>query len=187
MLNETDTFSPLRSWGRNKARMAWAQQALKLEWQAGARVLRNVWATEGGFPPLIIIIFLIFIVIQLQLYVFSPHPYPPLILKSLFIFRKRGREWERQKHRCARGTLITFLLHNDSRRPGPEPRHAPQLGIERATFWFTEQYSTHWITNSQGCRASFVIHLKSNDKPWKYFKQAGEQSEERVELEWILE
>lgn len=38
-----------------------------------------------------------------------------------------------------------------------------------------------------GYTREFCVYPKSSDKLWKYFKQAGELSEERVELEYILE
>ena len=66
----------------------------------------------------------------------------------LFIFRKRGREGEREteKHQCVRETSIGFLLHAPNRGPGPQPRHVPWAGIKPATFWFADWCSIHWIT-----------------------------------------
>ena len=54
----------------------------------------------------------------------------------LFIFRERGKEGK--KHQCVRETWIGCLSHAHNWGPGPQPRHVPWLGIELATFWFTE-------------------------------------------------
>ena len=37
----------------------------------------------------------------------------------LCIFRERGREGEREKHRCGRGTLTRYFSHARNWRPGP--------------------------------------------------------------------
>ena len=56
---------------------------------------------------------------------------------SLFFpFKKRGRET----------SLCGCLSHAPHRGPGPQPRHAPWLGIEPATLWFPGQHSIHWAT-----------------------------------------
>ena len=51
----------------------------------------------------------------------------------LFIFRERGREREREgeKHQCV--VVSSMSTH---RVPGPQPMHAPLLGIEPVTLLF---------------------------------------------------
>ena len=73
---------------------------------------------------------------------------PLLFLKKDFltiIFRQRGRGGERdrninmrEKHQCAKETLIGCLLH--AHNPGMQP---DQQGIELATFWFAGWCSVH--------------------------------------------
>ena len=64
----------------------------------------------------------------------------------LFLERGEGREKEKEKHRCARETSISCLLHAPTWGPGLQPRHVLWLGIELVTFWFTDQHSIHWAT-----------------------------------------
>ena len=74
---------------------------------------------------------------------------------GLFIFRERERVGERQgeKHWCARDTSIGCLLHTFNWVAGPQLRYMPWLGIESATFWFSDRHSIHWATTARaiGC------------------------------------
>ena len=64
------------------------------------------------------------------------------LLICLFIFRemKGGRKRGRETSVCG------CLSHAPYWGPGLQPRHAPWLGIELATFCFTDQHSIHWAT-----------------------------------------
>ena len=65
----------------------------------------------------------------------------------LFIFRKRGREGEKEgeKHWCVRKT-VRCLSYAHKRGPGLQPRHVPWPGIEPATFQLAGWRSVHWAT-----------------------------------------
>ena len=61
-------------------------------------------------------------------------------LKTLFIFRKRGRKGEREgeKHQW-----MVASRAPPTGGPGPQPRYVSRLGMEPATLWLTVQHSIH--------------------------------------------
>ena len=67
--------------------------------------------------------------------------------------RKRGRET----------SMCGCLLSTSYWGPGPQPRHAPWLGIELVTLCFVVQCSIHWATPA---RARFEI---LQYETWKFF------------------
>ena len=67
------------------------------------------------------------------------------ILDFIYLFLERG-EWGREKHRCARETLIGCFSHAPNRGPGPQPRRVPWPGIRPVTFQFEGWHPTHWAT-----------------------------------------
>ena len=101
-------------------------------------------------------------------------------LKYLFIYlfiylfeSGRGGEREGGNYWCARETWIGCLLHAPRWGPGLQPRHAPWLGIEPATLWFTGRYSFYWATATRAWHLFIepfqvldVLHLH-NDQVWQ--------------------
>ena len=89
---------------------------------------------------------------------YQPSPFISLVLlfflKTLFIFRDRGREREEEgeKHRCARGTLTGCLLHIPNRKPGQQPRSVPWLGIKSANLSVVRLALSPLSHTSQGYR-----------------------------------
>ena len=65
----------------------------------------------------------------------------------LFILERwEGREKEREKHQCARDTLIGCLWHAPNWGYGQRPRYVLWQGIEPVMFLFTGQRSVCWAT-----------------------------------------
>ena len=60
------------------------------------------------------------------------------IFLKLFLAGKGGRKRGRETSMCG------CLSHGPPWGPGPQPRHAPWLGIEPATLWFAGLRSIHW-------------------------------------------
>ena len=80
----------------------------------------------------------------------------------LFIFRKKGREGEREgkKHQC----VVASSTPPAEWGPGPQPRFVPWLGIEPATLWFTCRHSVHWATPAR-VNQHFQSRLITNISP----------------------
>ena len=72
--------------------------------------------------------------------------------KILFIFRKKGREGEREKYQCVVAPYWG---------PGLQPRYVPWLGIELVTLWFEGQHSIHWVTPARARLIFSCISLVS--------------------------
>ena len=72
----------------------------------------------------------------------------------LFIFSQRGREGEREgeKHQC-----LVASCKPHTGKPGLQPRHVPQLGIELATIWFAGQRSIHRATPAGVYLPNFIL------------------------------
>ena len=79
--------------------------------------------------------------------------------KILFIFRKKGREGEREEHWCERETSIGCLLYAPRQGPNPQPRHVPWLGIKPKTFHFAGWRLAIWATP---VRTVIIIFLFGN-------------------------
>ena len=64
--------------------------------------------------------------------------------KTLFIFREKGMEGEREgeKHR----SVISCLSYTSSQGPDLQPRHVPRPEVKWASFQLADQYSVHWTT-----------------------------------------
>ena len=79
-------------------------------------------------------------------------------LKALFIYFERER-----KGVTKRGKEISTcgcFLNSPHRGPGPQPRHAPWLGIELMTLWFAGLRSIHWATPARALATSIKCVLE---------------------------
>ena len=83
---------------------------------------------------------------------------PPFFSKVILIFLIREKEKERNIDVQEIHRSVGCLLHAPDWGPGPQPQHAPWLGIELATFCFAGRHSICWATPAGNVAPDFT-HL----------------------------